>query len=138
MANMDPTAITGMLTSVGFPIVAAYMMWVFTKSRIEATEKATQVREEATAKVVERRDSAAEIREGKLVERINHLEDSIRTELVTAVNQSKDVMNEAKDAIAYCSGTLSACTVALNDMRDTAKREADKRAAAEKMAAEAR
>lgn len=96
---MTPTEITSLITTVGFPIVAAYFMWVFTKSRIETAEKAA-----------EKRETDAIGREVKLGERINHLEDNIRTELVSVVNEAKDVM-------ADCSGTLRACTVALQSLK---------------------
>ncbi len=125
---MDPAQVTNLVTSVGFPIVAAYLLWVFTRSRIESSEKAASERELAIAKTADRREAAAEVREGKLVDRINHLEDSIRVELITTVKAATDAMSEAKDTIAYCAGTMNACTVAMNDMRDESKRAARQRA----------
>lgn len=141
---MTPTEIGGLIASIGFPIVAAYFMGAFVKARIETSEKAAQERELATARATQerelalataalerekalasiaaRREEAAEVRESRLGDRINHLEDSIRTEIVTAVNKATDVMSEAKEVMQVCSGTLAAVTVAMQDMKDEAKR----------------
>jgi len=98
---MSPAEVTSLVTTVGFGPLAAYFMWVFTKSRIETAEKAAEARE-----------AAAMVREVKLVERINHLEDNIRSELVSVVIDAKSVM-------ADCSGTLKACTVAMQNLKCT-------------------
>lgn len=135
LTDMDPTAITTMVTTVGFPIVAAWLLWVFTRNRIEASEKAAEAREAATLAAAEKREAASQVREEKLGERIDHLQDDIRTDLAAiigknaeAMDKVTDVMGDAKEVMAYCSGTLKACTVAMQDMTDTQKRMSDKEA----------
>lgn len=107
-----PSAIANLVTTLGFPIVVAYVVWVFLRARIETADKAS-----------ERREEAAAIREAKMGERIDKLQDEIREELVTVVNKATDVMSETKECMSQCAGTLAACAVALGDMRDETKRQ---------------
>lgn len=112
-ASWTPAAVSNLVATLGFPIVSAYVMWIFVRGRIETAEKAS-----------ERRELAAAVRESQLVERIDRLQEEIRQELVTVVVKATDVMDQTKENVVQCSGTLAACTVALNDMRDEAKRSA--------------
>lgn len=121
---MTAPEIASLVTTIGFPSVAAYVTWIFAKARVETGEKAAQVREAEQARVAELREKAAAEREQKLVERVNHLEDSIRQELMKVVLETKDVVSEAKEVMSYCAGTLNACTVAMQDLKDASKRAA--------------
>jgi hypothetical protein len=121
---MTGPEIGNLIGMVGFPIVAVIFVALFTKNRVETSEKASERREEAAlireAKLVE----AALLRENRLVERINHLEDSIRTQLVAVINQSTEMMGDAREALQQCSGTLAAAASIMQDMKDDANRRA--------------
>jgi len=100
---MNPQEITTLVTTVGFPIVATYVLWIFVRQRIHASEAASLQRE-----------AAAERREGQLVERINELEHRLEGELVALIHETKDVCREARDAILRSSDVTMACTNTLN------------------------
>jgi hypothetical protein len=117
---MTPAEVGSLIASVGFPIVAAYFVWVFNKSRIESSEKASIDRE-----------AAASTRENKLGERIDKLQDYMRSELVSVLTKNTDViakntdvMGESKEALQQCSGTLIAAASIMQDMKDEANRRA--------------
>lgn len=110
---MTPAEVGSLIASVGFPIVAAYFVWVFSKSRIESSEKASIDRE-----------TAAAVRENKLGDRIDRLQDYMRAELVTVINKNTDIMGETKEALQQCSGTLIAAAQIMQDMKDEANRRA--------------
>lgn len=108
--SWTPAAVTNLVATLGFPIVAAYVMWVFVRTRIEAAERASEKREEASA-----------AREAKMGERIDKLQDDIREELVTVVNKATDVMVETKDCMAQCAGTLAAAATVLSSLTPSEK-----------------
>jgi hypothetical protein len=110
---MTPAEVGSLIASVGFPIVAAYFVWVFNKSRIESSEKASIDRE-----------SAAAARENKLGDRIDKLQDYMRAELVTVISKNTDVMGETKEALQQCAGTLIAAASIMQDMKDEEHRRA--------------
>ena len=110
---MTPAEVGSLIASVGFPIVAAYFVWVFNKSRIESSEKASIDREIAAA-----------TRENKLGDRIDKLQDYMRAELVTVITKNSDVMGETKEALQQCTGTLIAAASIMQDMKDEEHRRA--------------
>lgn len=96
---MTAHEITTLVTTVGFPIVVTYVLWIFVRQRIDANETASIQRE-----------AAAERRETQLVERVNELEHRLEGELVALIHETKDVCREARDAILRSSDVTMACT----------------------------
>jgi len=106
---MTGAEIGNLIGTVGFPIVAVIFVALFTKNRVEGAEKAAERREEAALQREAKFAESAYQRENRLGERINHLEDSIRSELVTVINRATDAMESV--------------TVAVNDLKqETSKR----------------
>lgn len=110
---MTGAEIGSLIGTIGFPIAAAIFVAMFTKSRVEASEEASKRREEASI-----------VRETKLGDRIDKLQDEIRQELVTVVNKATDAMVETRQSLEQCSGTLIAAAQIMQDMKDEANRRA--------------
>lgn len=104
--GMSGSEVSHMITTVGFPIVCVYFMWIFVKTRVEAAEDSANKRETASLK----READSLDREKRMADRIDRLEDEIRNDLSTLIRESKDVMAE-------CSGTMVACTEAFRSLK---------------------
>lgn len=78
---MDATQISQLISTVGFPIVAAIILWRFMKDRMSATEE------------------RGIQRELEMSARINHLEDMIEKDLTILIKQQGSIIQECTTAL---------------------------------------